>query len=136
MISTKTKIQHSELNWRKNTKQKYQVRRTKNIHLVILRRKVCTFIIPFFILLARRQNSGEKKIKDGDKYCCPYPSLKTCPQFYFSYFLAHLIDFYQMCYCYRKLGNLSIFNVFLGGRGRPWEAVGGRGALIGSDRSR
>ena len=31
--------------------------------------------------------------------------------------LAHLIDFYQMCYCYRKLGNLTIFNVFLGGRG-------------------
>ena len=36
-----------------------------------------------------------------------------------------------MCYCYRKLGNLSIFNVFLGGRGRPWEAVRGRAPLIG-----
>ena len=37
----------------------------------------------------------------------------------------------QMCYCYRKLGNLTIFNVFLGGRVRPWEAVWGRAPLIG-----
>ena len=47
--------------------------------------------------------------------------------------LANLIDFYQMCYCYRKLEKLVILweNVGgrvlgrpnLGGRGRPWEAA-------------
>ena len=46
-------------------------------------------------------------------------------------FLAHLIDFNQMCYCYRKLVNLSIFYVFLVMRGRKWEAVRGRERPIG-----
>ena len=41
----------------------------------------------------------------------------------------------QMCYCCRKLVKLVISIEFVGGRGRPWEAVGGRGALIGSERS-
>ena len=42
-------------------------------------------------------------------------------------FLAHLIDFYQMCYCYRKLEKLVILCVWEAKFGRPWEAVGGRG---------
>ena len=44
----------------------------------------------------------------------------SCP------FLAHLIHLNQMCYCHRKLVNLSIFYVFLCMRGRICEAVRGR----------
>ena len=36
-----------------------------------------------------------------------------------------------MCYCYRKLEILCILYVWEAEFGRPWEAVGGRGALIG-----
>ena len=38
-----------------------------------------------------------------------------------------------MCYCCWKLEKLVIFIEFVGGRGRPWEALGGRGTLIGWD---
>ena len=41
-----------------------------------------------------------------------------------------------MCYCCRKLGDFTVFYVFLRGRERPWEAVRGRAPLIGSQRSR
>ena len=38
---------------------------------------------------------------------------------------------YQMCYCCRKLEILCILYVWEADFGRPWEAVWGRGALIG-----
>ena len=44
------------------------------------------------------------------------------------YFLAHLIDFYQMCYCCRKLEKLHFQWISV----RLWEAVWGRAPLIGS----
>ena len=40
-----------------------------------------------------------------------------------------------MCYCCRNWSFYMFGRPNLGGRGRPWEAVGGRAPLIGSDRS-
>ena len=59
-----------------------------------------------------------------------YLSLHSSTQF-----LAHLIDFYQMCYCCRKL-EISLFSMYFSDS-QIWEAVcvRGRAPLIGSDRS-
>ena len=46
----------------------------------------------------------------------------------FPQFLAHLIDFNQMCYCCRKLEKLHFQWISV----RLWEAVWGRAPLIGS----
>ena len=67
--------------------------------------------------------------KSIDINCLPWLTLRHWS------FLAHLIDFYQMCYCCRKLEILCILYVWEAEFGRPWEAVGGRAPLIGLERS-
>ena len=80
-----------------------------NAPRIILPRIWCNFLVDWIL-----RPWCYKAIHQGNVSCWP---IAIC------WFVFSTSDFYQMCYCYRKLGNLLIFSVF----------VGGRGALIGWD---